>query len=233
MYSYDNTRPFVKIDDVVFGFDGVGLNVLLVRQTDDNGEITWSLPSGVYNPELGISGNAASILLDTTSLRSPYIEQCGVHDTNFANDSDGRLTIAFFALVPWEESRSVKGTDGKRLVWFPIEELPENMVEGTDAVVESARCALRDRAHLNPVVFYLLPHRFSISELQRLIEVINGTNYDRRNFYRKVIATSLLKPEGMAQIRAAHRPPQLFSFRTELYDEMLERDPGMEYPFLF
>ena len=234
MYSYDNARPLVKIDNVVFGFDGVGLNVLLLQSINQDTKSAWSLPEGILDLNESIDDNAIRILREQTAIEDAYIEQFGVTESSaLAGGDDHVLSIGFFVLVQRNELRTLTSGEGRRIAWFPLEEIPENITAGHADLIESARQMLRDRSHIEPIVFDMLDYKFSISELQRLIEVINGADYDRRNFYRKVIATGLLQQEGMAHIRAAHRPPQLFSFRRDLYDQMLEREPAMEFPFLF
>ena len=233
MYSYDNPRPLVMIDNVVFGFDGVGLNVLLIQRQEEPFKGTWRLPEGYLLSDDSLETNAAHILSEETGLSDIYMEQFGVFSDSERVPSDRVLTIGFFTLVSRSDFRNPISVEGYRTAWFPIEEIPVELAYDTANLIEVARQTLKDRSHIAPVVFNLLDHKFSISELQRVIEVINGTDYDRRNFYHKVISTGLLNPEGMAAIRAAHRPPQLFSFRNDLYEDMLKEHPAMEYPFIF
>ena len=47
--------------------------------------------------------------------------------------------------------------------------------------------------HFEPVGFDLLDEQFTIAELQRLYESILGVNFDRRNFYRKMLQTGVLE----------------------------------------
>jgi hypothetical protein len=59
-------------------------------------------------------------------------------------------------------------------------------------MVEMARNRLRYKAALHPVLFELLPEKFTIPQLQNLYEGLYDTTFDKRNFSRKVLASGLL-----------------------------------------
>ena len=51
---------------------------------------------------------------------------------------------------------------------------------------------LRYKASQHPIGFELLPEKFTIPQLQKLYEAIFGTEFDKRNFSRKLLSTDLL-----------------------------------------
>jgi len=51
---------------------------------------------------------------------------------------------------------------------------------------------LRYKAALHPIIFELLPKKFTLPQLQILYESVYETHFDKRNFNRKVLSTSLL-----------------------------------------
>ena len=55
-----------------------------------------------------------------------------------------------------------------------------------------AKEKLRYKAALHPLLFELLPKKFTIPQLQQLYESTYETNFDKRNFSRKVLSTKLL-----------------------------------------
>ena len=48
------------------------------------------------------------------------------------------------------------------------------------------------KAALHPILFRLLPDKFTIPQLQNLYECVYDTLFDNRNFTRKVMSTGLL-----------------------------------------
>jgi hypothetical protein len=59
-------------------------------------------------------------------------------------------------------------------------------------MVALARKQIRYKAAMHPVLFELLPEKFTIPQLQALYEAVYDTNFDNRNFSRKVLSTGLL-----------------------------------------
>ena len=55
-----------------------------------------------------------------------------------------------------------------------------------------AKEKLRYKAAFHPVLFELLPEKFTLPQLQILYEGIYDTVLDKRNFSRKVLSTGLL-----------------------------------------
>ncbi len=225
-------HPAVAVNVVVFGFDGVGLNVLLVQRNTDPFEGAWSLPEGFLEENETVELSAIRILNSETGIIGAYMEQFGVFSEPARDPRERSVAVGVMALVAKGSVQINNRNNALRAAWFPIEELPDETVLDHDLIVDAAFTALRNRSHTHPVVFELLPFKFSISELQRIMEVLNNTEYDRRNFYRKVIATELLKPEGIAYMRLAHRPPQLFSFNREEYEVQMA-ESSSQYPFNF
>ena len=55
-----------------------------------------------------------------------------------------------------------------------------------------AKEKLRYKAALHPLLFELLPKKFTLPQLQSLYEYVYDTRFDKRNFSRKVLSTKLL-----------------------------------------
>ena len=70
-----------------------------------------------------------------------------------------------------------------------------------------------------PIGFELLPEKFSLSQMQRLYEVILGTSFDKRNFRKKVSSMKYLIPLNEKQKRVAHKPARLYVFDRQIYEK--------------
>jgi 8-oxo-dGTP diphosphatase len=55
-----------------------------------------------------------------------------------------------------------------------------------------AQRQLRYKASLHPVLFELLPEKFTIPQLQELYQGVYDATFDNRNFSRKILSTGLL-----------------------------------------
>ena len=112
----------------------------------------------------------------------------------------------------------------------PCRDLPESepMLLDHRRIVATALGRLRGKLTYRPVVFELLPERFSLLQLQRLVEALAGVRLHKQNFRRLVEAGGLVERTG-AQVRTGGRPAELFRFRREV---LLERPrPGVGTPW--
>ena len=65
-----------------------------------------------------------------------------------------------------------------------------------------------------PIVFNLLPEKFSLRELQNLYEAILGVKMDRRNFRKKFFLMDWLEDMNELEQDVPHRPGKLYRFNS-------------------
>ncbi len=95
------------------------------------------------------------------------------------------------------------------------------------AAVALAR--LRGKLTYRPVVFELVPDRFTLLELQRTVEALAGVQLHKQNFRRLVERSGLVEGTGERASSKGGRPPELFRYRPEV---QLERPrPGVGQPY--
>jgi 8-oxo-dGTP diphosphatase len=75
---------------------------------------------------------------------------------------------------------------------------------------------LRDQIMEHPVVFNLLPEKFSLRELQDLYEAILGVELDRRNFRKRIMLKDWLVDLNEMEENVPHRPGKLYKLRNQL-----------------
>ena len=85
--------------------------------------------------------------------------------------------------------------------------------------------ACRQR-YSRPVTF-VLPPRFSLTQLQRLYEMILGTELDKRNFRKKILAMDLLVETDEVEQGVRHRAARLYKFDRRKYDRLAKQ--GFEF----
>ncbi|HEX5502356.1 MAG TPA: hypothetical protein VFW96_07010, partial [Thermomicrobiales bacterium] len=82
------------------------------------------------------------------------------------------------------------------------------------AILDYARVRLRYKIEYTNVVYSLLPDTFTLTELQRVYELILGRPLDKRNFRKKIGSLDLVEPTGDERREGAHRPARLYRFRS-------------------
>ncbi len=95
-------------------------------------------------------------------------------------------------------------------------------------IAATALGRLRGKLTYRPVVFELVPERFTLSELQRTVEALVGVRLHTQNFRRLVDRGRLVDGTG-SHTSTGGRPAELFRFRPEV---QLERPrPGLGLPY--
>ncbi len=95
-------------------------------------------------------------------------------------------------------------------------------------ILATALGRLRGKITYRPVVFELLPERFTLLRLQRAVEALAGMRLHKQNFRRLVARGGLVEGTGVLEHGTGGRPAELFRFRREV---LLERPaPGVGLP---
>lgn len=191
-YSYKYPHPALTADCVIFGFDGIGLKVLLIERGVEPFKGMWALPGGFMRINETIEQAARRELAEETGLRHIYMEQFKVFSDVNRDPRERVVTVAFMALVRPSDYRLIAGDDAVAALWFDENALPPLAFDHMEIILQ-AREHLKEVLRIKPVAFELLNKVFSLSELQKVYEVINRTHYDRRNFQRKALQTGMLQ----------------------------------------
>jgi 8-oxo-dGTP diphosphatase len=231
--------PNISVDCVIFGFDFEKLNVLLVERElidreSDNVLIKDYTLTGYHILEDENLNNAANrILKDLTGLDNIYLEQFhafgDIYRVAAEKDrlwlkhinqgfSDRIITVGYFSLI--DSTKVTLSFKDKKVQWFPIGRIPElDMAFDHKEILYKALEALRFKVKIDPIAFELLPEKFTLSQLQRLLEVLFDAPIDKRNFRKKLTQLPFLVPLKEKQKGVAHKPAQLFLFSREVYEK--------------
>ena len=227
-FCYRYPHPSITADCAVFGFDGRKLYVLLIQRGEEPYIGQWALPGGFMHMEEDIENCAQRELCEETGLTNIYLEQFHTFSAVNRDPRERVVTIAFLALVRKSE-RLVAGDDAANAAWFDIENLPK-LAFDHEYILSEAHRSLRQRLATSPIAFKLLDEKFTMPDLQRIYEVINGVEYDRRNFSRKMVGTGLVKEvEGETE---GPRNVNLWTFDEESYKRQCAESPAARNPFL-
>lgn len=179
----------VAVDCIVFGFDGECLKLLLVKRGLEPEINKWSLIGGFVGPEESTDDAAIRVLKKNTGLDGIYLEQFQVYGKPDRDPIERTLSVAYFALVDINKCKQLNADYDA--AWFPINEKPE-LIFDHNTMVADGRKRLRYKAALHPILFELLPKKFTLPQLQMLFEAVNDVKIDTGNFNRKMNSTGLL-----------------------------------------
>lgn len=183
-------RILVATDCIIFGFDGLNIKLLLVPRNIKPEKNKWSLMGGFIQPSESPADAANRVLEQRTGLKNVYLEQFQVFGNPDRDPVERTLSVAYFALIDIHKYEK-QINEEYHSEWFLLDKMPELVFDHAE-MVKLAKKQLRYKAALHPILFQLLPERFTIPQLQALYEGVYNTSFDDRNFSRKLLSTGLL-----------------------------------------
>ncbi|QJD94555.1 NUDIX hydrolase [Mucilaginibacter robiniae] len=180
----------VAVDCIVFGFDGFNLKLLLIKRALQPQQNKWSLMGGFVNESEGVDEAASRILQTLTGLTGVYLEQLHVFGGVDRDTTERTISVAYFALIDIERYK-LQLSHEYAAEWFPVQSTPK-LIFDHDQMVEAAKKKLQYKAALHPILFELLPSKFTIPQIQSMYDAIYNVSFDKRNFSRKLLSTGLL-----------------------------------------
>ena len=203
----------VSVDCVVFGYQDKQLKVLLTKSDLEEFEGMWSLIGDLVRPDEDIENASYRILKQKTGLDDVYLEQVYTFGSVNRHPSGRVVTTAYYALVNVNCHR-LKLAD-YHLHWRPAMELQMMAFDHKD-ILDTCLKRLQTKIMEEPIVFNLLPPKFSLRALQDVYEAILGTELDRRNFRKRINLKNWLVDLQEIEFNVPHRPGKLYALDQQL-----------------
>jgi len=231
--------PNVSVDSVVFGFDSVHLNVLLIGRDILHEGIRyhdWKFPGDLIRLNEDLDTASKRTLKELTGLQNIYMKQLkafGALDRLIRRPQDMSwlisidhperrvITIPYYALINLS-TNGVKKTNLTTIArWTNVDDVSDlPLAFDHQEILEFALETLRNELRTKPLAFELLPSKFSLSQLQKIYEVIFGISLDKRNFRKKISNLSYIVALNEKETEVSHRPAKLYMFSREIYQRL-------------
>ena len=99
----------------------------------------------------------------------------------------------------------------------PLDSAP--MAHDHRRILATGIARLRAKIKYRPVVFELMPPRFTLLQLQRAVEALAGRPLHKQNFRRLIEQQDLVEETGDVATETGGRPAKLFRFRRDVVAE--------------
>ncbi|MEF2975638.1 NUDIX hydrolase [Subtercola sp. YIM 133946] len=186
----------------------------LVRRIREPFEGRWALPGGPIGSTESLADAAARNLLETTSLRSRYLEQLYAFGTVDRSPSQRVVSIVYWALVRPDEAE--RAAEGENVRWFAADDLPE-LAFDHNTIVEYALWRLRNKMEYSRIAHAFLGERFTLTQLREVYEAVLRKPLDPANFRRQIESTNSVVATDERLAGGRHRPPRLYRY-NESFD---------------
>jgi 8-oxo-dGTP diphosphatase len=186
------------------------LAMLLVRSPEGALE-RWALPWSVpRSSDASLDETAVRVVRSALPVTPAWLEQAGAFADGRRHPAEVELSLAFVGAVP-VGTLSASGEDA---AWFPVAELPP-LAPRQRAIVGAALDSVRLRLDYAPIAFRLLPPTFTLSDLQRVYEILLGHRLHKASFRRALRSATLVEATDEWRSEGRGRPAQLFRYASK------------------
>ena len=218
--KYDFARPMVTVDVAIFTVIDERLQVLLVARPDRPDEPfpgAWALPGGFIDVQKDADLEACALrkLREKTGVRTPYLEQLGSWGSARRDPRGWSSTHVYFALIPAGPAVLQKGANAADVAWHPVvgESVKPRLAFDHARLLAAAVQRLRAKVEYTSLPAYLVPAEFTLSELQRVYEIVLERPLEKSAFRTRVLAADLVM-EVPKMREGANRPAQVYRLRN-------------------
>jgi 8-oxo-dGTP diphosphatase len=198
-------KPAYTIDLILLTAVGGQLAVMLARSPE--GREKWMLPWDAPRPGETMEASASRIARSVGVGEPSWLEQVGAYGDAKRHPSDAEVSVGYAGLVAMGTPSPVGGV----YAWFPLAEVPQ-LAPRQRMVLDGAISIVRGRMDQSPVAFKLLPHMFTLTELQQMYELLLGKRLHKASFRRALQAAWLVEPTDEWRSEGRGRPAQLYRY---------------------
>lgn len=203
----------VSVDCVILGYDEKSLKVLLIKSDLKEFEELWSLLGDLVMPNEALEDAPYRVLKARTGLKDVFLEQVYTFGKVDRHPSGRVITTAYYSLINIKNHQFQP--DQNELHWHTVSEI-ESLAFDHKLILDTCITRLRNQVMEQPIVFNLLPEKFSLRELQDLYEAILGCELDRRNFRKRIMLKNWLVDLNQMEEDVPHRPGKLYKLKPQL-----------------
>ena len=213
----------ISVDCVIFGYEDKELKVLLIKSDLEEFEGLYSLLGDLVRPDEDLETASYRILRERTGMDDVYLEQVQAFGSIGRHPSGRVITIAYYSLIDINHHKFQLSHN--ELSWHPVSGV-RKLAFDHKLILDTCLTRLQEQVMDHPIVFNLLPEKFSLRELQELYESILGVELDRRNFRKKISLKDWLVDIAEMEQDVPHRPGKLYKLKPEFRKKPARKKQG-------
>lgn len=195
----------------LFTFDKGKLKVLLFRRSEEPFKGYWMLPSNLLMVSETIEECALYTVNEMAGLSDVYLKQCNVFSKINRLPNERIVGNSLIGLVDSQTIYAKKPNSLYESAWFTYDELPKMVYDHNEILIDAIEY-LRNELKQVDVLKKLFNNCFTMTELQKVYEIIYNKELDRRNFRKKILSMNIIEPTGDKNINSTGRPAELYQF---------------------
>lgn len=207
-------KPSVTVDIVIFTIKDDNLHALLIKRKTQPFKDSWAIPGGFIHAGETLDQAALRELKEETGVEDLYLEQLYTFGKPDRDPRTRVITVSYYALVSYDKLDPKAGSDAEDVNWFSLDDLPTLAFDHSEIIDSAVKRLIRKLDYAN-VSFQLLPEEFTLTELQKVYEIILGKTLDKRNFRKRMLSMDILTETNKTKMEGYHRPAKLYCFKPE------------------
>jgi len=214
-YYQEHPKFYISTDCIIFGYFDNKLQVLIRPRAMQPGLGELSLMGGFVDDDESVDNAAIRVVEELTGLKDFYIEQVGAFGAVDRDPGERVVSICYYVLIKaadYDEELKEKFN----AEWVEITKVPK-LYGDHNVMIEKAHKILQEKLSWNPIAFYLIPEKFTLTQLQVLYETIYGETLDKRNFRKKLTEENHIVTTGEIDKTTSKRGANLFRFDFDGY----------------
>ncbi len=207
-------RPGVAVDVILFTIKDNDLQIGLIKREEPPHMGKYALPGRFvrYDEPIEETARMALKLKGSIDPVSVFLEQLYTFGQNMERDTRIRtISIVYYGLIA---SEKIDFQQGNKFEWFSVYKLPPLAFDHRQ-IVDYAVERLRKKVWESNFAFQLMPNEFTLTELQRVYQIILGEKLDKRNFRKKILEMKILKNLKKKKMEGVHRPAAVYGFKEK------------------
>jgi len=218
-YTSPYVPPTLTVDAVIFQIQNGVLEVLLMKRPNDPFKDAWALPGG-YSAEGETTTQALSRVVERKTgvdieTDLSYIEQLYTFDTVDRDPRGHAVSVVYMGCgrdIPMRDA-------GAHIAFMQVKQLPDLAYDHAN-IIRYAHDRLIAKLTYTNAVSAFLEKRFTLTQLQGAYEIINGREFDKRNFRKKFLSLNLIHETDELWRDGAHRPAKLYEFNSKKLESL-------------
>ena len=215
----DYIRPITTVDPVIFTLKDNQLHILLIHRNKEPFTGWLSLPGGwVYaDQDINLDASIERVLKDKTGVVGAYFEQLHTFGSMERDPRQWSISISYVSLMPWHKvEMAIAGEGVQDVEWVPVNDIDYSKLAFDHADINKmALERLRNKVNYSTLPVYLLPEKFTKTELQKVYEMVLGSQLDKSAFRKKLNEFDFLESTGEMSEGVKHRPALLYKVKDD------------------
>jgi 8-oxo-dGTP diphosphatase len=210
---HDFDVPLTCVDMSIFTIQDDILKVLLVKRAQYPKKGRWALPGGFINMNVDkvLDDTARRKLCEKTGIDTPYLEQVATFGSSKRDPRGWSMTVVYLSLISADDFVIEADLSSEKVSWVPVNEAINDFKLAFDHEDILKQCLerLKSKVQYSSLPVHLLPEAFTLSELQRVFEIVLEKSIEKKSFRRRILDSNILEETGNIK-KGISRPAKLY-----------------------